>query len=378
MIRFCDFQLSGAPPLLSLIVLPLEHTNMNAQLGLSCPVVVADSIDLGRDFATTTLNDLIAMPEDRLAEVDPLAMNLIVAKGIPSLSGIEIARYQNVVNTWALDFQRRCLPQWEPYFHEAPHEFENDIRYFRLGMVCQYLELEVGIQYNPDQRDVKGILYTNPSDLFLNGVIDTREGTCGNMSALQVAFGWRLGWPVSLACVNSHFILRFDDGNAIYNIEATQSGYGGFKSDPDAYLIQNKQLPAIAIQSGSDLRALRPHEMLGSFVGLRARHTQDVGKHARSEDKMLESEADWLLARQLFPSNRVLYKNQVVVTSMRGVALFEPHEAGHPNTYAQCLDEIRLRRFNKRHFDGTGPEHDNCKQSHQAIDDLFTTLEIKQ
>ena len=351
---------------------------MNTQRGLSCPVVVADSIDWQHDYAATTLNDLIAMSEDRLAEVDPLAMNLVVAKGIPSLSGIDIAQYQNVVNTWVKDFQRRCLPQWEPHFHDAPHDFENDIRYFRLGMVCQYLELEVGIQYNPDQRDVRGILYTNPSDLFLNGVIDTREGTCGNMAALHVAFGWRLGWPVSLACVNSHFILRFDDGKAIYNIEATQSGYGGFKSDPDDYLIETKRLPPISIQSGSDLRALRPHEMLGSFVGLRARHTQDVGKHEGNECKMLDSEPDWLLARQLFPSNRVLYKNQMVVSSMRGDSLFEPNEVGHPNTYARCLDEIRIQRFGQWRIDQGRPDRGSCQLSAHAIDDLFTTLEVKQ
>ncbi len=66
---------------------------MNEQRGLSCPVVVADSIDWQRDYAATTVNDLSAMPEDRLAEVDPLAMNLIIAKGIPSLSGLDVSRY---------------------------------------------------------------------------------------------------------------------------------------------------------------------------------------------------------------------------------------------------------------------------------------------
>ena len=104
------------------------------------------------------------------------------------------------------------------------------------GLVCQYLELEVGIQYNRDQRESQRVLYTNPSDLFLNGVLDTREGTCGNMAALQLAFGWRLGWPVSLACVNSHFILRFDDGQTTYNIEATQSGQGASSPIPTSTL----------------------------------------------------------------------------------------------------------------------------------------------
>jgi len=345
---------------------------MKPTRGLACPVMVPSSIDWHRDYSSLTLGQLVAMPPEELAAVDPLAMNLIVAKGIPSLADLNIRRYQEIVNGWVADFSQRCLPQWEPYFHESPQDFASDIRYFRLGMVCQYLELEVGIQYNRDQREAKGIVYTNPSDLFLNGVLDTREGTCGNMAALQVAFGWRLGWPVSLACVNSHYILRFDDGEAIYNIEATQSGYGGFKSDPDEYLIETRRLPPIAIECGSDLRALRPHEVLGSFVGLRGRHIQDVGKHEGDDAKILESETDWLLARQLFPANRVLYKNQMVVSSMRGAELFEPHEAGHPNTYAAFLDEIRFRRFDER------SASENHKPSPQAIGDLFNILEVRQ
>ena len=314
---------------------------MNPRCGLRCPVLVSDRIDWDRDYSSLTLGQLLAMQPNELAAVDPLAMNLIVAKGIPALAHIEIRCYQDIVNGWVTDFAHRCLPRWESYFYETPQEFDNDIRYFRLGMVCQYLELDVGIQYNRDQRESQRVLYTNPSDLFLNGVLDTREGTCGNMAALQLAFGWRLGWPVSLACVNSHFILRFDDGRTIYNIEATQSGYGGFKSDPDEYLIATKKLPAIAITSGSDLRALRPHEVLGSFIGLRARHLQDVGKHEHDVTKFVESEPDWLLARHLFPTNRALYASQMAVSMIRGDRLFAAGEPGHPENAAGRLNESR-------------------------------------
>lgn len=351
---------------------------MDQQQGLSCPVIVPDQIDWKRDYSLLNLDTLVALRPAELAAIDPLVMNLVVAKDIPLLADLDIRHYQETVNGWATDFTQRCLPRWEPYFHKAPQDFANDIRFFRLGMACQYLDMEVGIQYNKDQREVQSVLYTNPSDLFVNGVIDTHEGTCGNMAALHVAFGWRLGWPVSLACVNSHYILRFDDGNTVYNIEATQFGNGGFQSDPDEYLIEIKNLSPIAIQCGSDLRALRPHEVLGSFVGLRARHIQDVGMHNGDETKILESERDWLLARQLFPSNRVIYRNQMAVSSMRGDLLFDPHEIGHPNSYAQCLDEIRFNRFNRWHTDDSKPEHCTHKASTQSIDDLFTILEVKQ
>ena len=344
--------------------------------GLSSPVMVPSSIDWDRDYSGIELGELLGMPNDDLADVDPLAMNLIVAKGIPSLGRLNVQRYQSIVNDWVLDLTGRCLPRWEPFFHQAPHDFQNDLRYFRLGMICQYLDQEIGVQYKPDQREHSRILYTDPHDLFLNGLIDTRQGTCGNMAALQVAIGWRLGLPVSLACLNAHYLLRFDDGESVYNIEATQSGRGGFQSDPDAYLIDKKKLPAIAIECGSDLRALRPREMLGVFVGLRARHLQDVGKHERDEAKIVAAESDWLLARWLFPTNRLLYRNQVAVSSMCGDRLFEPDEAGHPNTYAGCLDEIRrLRRTSGWSKQSPPNQSPSPPVSAQAIDDLFATME---
>jgi hypothetical protein len=322
----------------------------------------------------TTLADMLAMTDEQLAAVDPLAMNLLVAKGIPTLADLRIGCYQTIVNNWVQDFTARCLPAWEPFFHKAPGDFRNDIQFFRLGMASQFLEREIGVQYIADQRELASILYTNPSDLFLNGVLDTRQGTCANLAALYVAFGWRLGWPVSLTRVNSHFICRFDNGRVTYNIEATQSGHDGFKSDPDEYLIAEKNLSPSAITSGSDLRALRPKEILGEFIGLRARHLRDVGMYERSESKTLASEVDWLLSRQLCPTSRQLYKNQMVVTTMRGDALFEPNEAGHPLTYAGCLEEIRMQRQRRGALRSNPVARSPNGRSLQTTEELFSNF----
>lgn len=346
---------------------------MTSQRGQSCPVIVPRAIDLQRDYSDWTTAHLAGLTEEQLAAVDPLAMNLIVAKGLPALAHLDIVHYQQLVDGWVLDLNRRCLPRWETYFHQSPQDFEHDIRFFKLGMVCQYLEQEVGIVYKRNQRNVQSILYTNPSDVFLNGVLETREGTCGSLAALHVAMGWRMGWPVSLACVNSHYVLRFDDGETIYNIEATQSDFGGFKSDPDDYLIRERRLPSIAITSGSDLRALRPRELLGVFVSLRARHLQDVGNQQHREDLVLASEPDWLLARQLFPSNRAIYKHQMVSSTMRGNSLFLPHEVGHPNTFVLMLDEIDRSRASGQQF----VQQTFTTPPHQAIDDFFSTIEVR-
>jgi hypothetical protein len=278
-----------------------------------------------------TLRHLVAMTDEELGRVDPLEANLLVAKGIPALADLDILHYQQLADQWA-EAVRNRLPRAEQAFWRTPHDWKDDVNFFRLGVAHYVIEHEAGVAYNEEQRDGGPIFYTNPSDLFLNGVMDTRRGTCGNMAALHVAIGWRMGWPVSLACVASHFVCRYDDGQVTHNIEATQAGYGGFKSDPDDYLIKKYNLPSVAITSGSDLRALKPREMLGVFIGLRARHLRDTGRWA-------EAEADYLLARWLFPNSRKLYVDCMALAVPRGVALFETHELGSPQSLAEAIAE---------------------------------------
>lgn len=278
---------------------------------------------------------LLPYSDEELGRVDPLVMNLLVAKSIPSLADLDISHYQRQADEWAEDVRRRLLGA-EQAFHQTPWDWKNDVNLFRLGVLCGYLEHEAGIAYNEDQRDGGPVLYTNPSDLFLNGVMDTRRGTCGNMAALHVAIGWRLGWPVSLACVKSHFVCRYDDGLVTHNIEATQAGYSGFKSDPDDYLIRKYGLPSIAITSGSDLRALKPREMLGAFLGLRGRHMRDSGR-------LEEAERDYLLARWLYPNSRQLYIDGMGPAILRGETLFESGEVGTPRSLAEAIMDGEFR-----------------------------------
>jgi hypothetical protein len=165
-------------------------------------------------------------------------------------------------------------------------------------VLCQYLDVEAGIAYNDDQRDAQAVRYTDPNDLFLTGAMDSRRGTCGNMAALQLALGWRLGWPVSLAKAWWHTYLRFDNGEAVWNVEATDTGRGGFCCHTDAYLMQRDQINPEHVRSGSDLTTLRPRQLLGEFLGARGRHLWDVRQVG-------EAQQDFALALGLYPQSRV-------------------------------------------------------------------------
>ena len=285
----------------------------------------------------TDVRSIVGSTNADLARVDPLWLNLWVATGIPQLANLDIARYQAVVDGYAKDV-REWLKHFEPQFHENPGAWENDVNFFNLGVLYRYVEEELGIHYKDEQKDAASARYTDPSDLFLNGLIDTKRGTCGNMAALFVAIGWRLGWPVSLACVRSHLILRSDNGLVQYNVEATRSGLGGMSTPPDEYYIKHYNLPPEAIQTGSDLRAVTPRELLGLFVGLRARHLRDIGNNPQAE-------SDYLLARWLFPNNRSLYMEATGATVLRGMSLFHMSDVGSPYSLAEWIrDQHRDQR----------------------------------
>jgi len=276
---------------------------------------------------------LLALSDDELAQVDPLVMNLLVARDIPSLAHLNIGRYQQMRDEWAEGVRKR-LPHADKVFARDPGAWKNDINFLRLGVLCEYLADVVGIAYIEEQRELKTVPYTNPSDLFLNGVMDRRRGTCGNMSALHLVVGRKLGWPLSLACAAGHVFVRYDDGRVKYNLESSHTGLGGWSSPEDQSYIDDYRLTRKAIQCGSDMTGLGPRETLGLWIGLRARHLHDSGHVA-------ESEADYLLARHLFPVNHNLYFKGTWATVERGAELFDPGEEGSPPNLAETI----LRKF---------------------------------
>jgi hypothetical protein len=148
-------------------------------------------------------NELIDFSEEKLAAIDPVVMNLAVAKGILPLADLNIPAYQRTIDLWAKDIERR-LPEWMEEFSRRPQDWNNDVDEFRLGLVSYYVAKFLGVRYIEEQRGAVHVAYTNPSDLFLNGVMDTRRGACGNMALLQVVLGRRLGWPVSVATARWH------------------------------------------------------------------------------------------------------------------------------------------------------------------------------
>ncbi len=320
---------------------------------------------MGNQESWPSVEHFLSLSNEELDKVDPVVMNLVVAKWIPALSDLDIGHYIRLADEWANDLQAR-MPALEVQFYQTPQHWKNDIDFFRLGLVCWYVDTILGIAYREDQRNVTQIVYTDPTDLFLNGVMDTGRGTCGNMSLLNVVLGRRIGLPVSLACIGSHFLCRFDNGIKTINIETTDTGRGGFASDPDDSILHRFNLPLKAKDCGSDLRAVTPREMLGLFLGLRARYFENT-------NRLTESEPDYLLARYLFPQNRCLYIAQNQISIQCSMDLFEPHEKGHPMELACWLqDVVRIAPWKSKHIKNTQKQKEKCNGTH--ADALFQEI----
>ena len=283
---------------------------------------------------------LLWLSEEELAAVDPLVMNLAVAKGLPCFAGLEIDGYAHAADEWAADIRRR-LPGAEGKFRRSPADWKNDIRFFRLGMVCWYVDTVLRVTYPDELAEAGDQLYADPENVFLNGLMERRRDSSASMPVLHVALAWRLGWPVSLACAGTHLFCRYDDGEVTHNIEATTFGRGGFRSHPDEYYRRQFGIPSIAVSCGSDLRSVSAREMLALFIAIRGFHFAAVGR-------IREAERDLLLARHGFPRNRVLYRSQMEASLQCGLRLFHAGEDGHPAKVGSrlgCLFPLQYSQF---------------------------------
>ena len=296
-------------------IMPLVHANL--------------SLNKSPEAGKRTVLQLLALSDEELEKVDVLELDLAVSREIKGHEDLDYDHYCNIVDKWTRQFSLK-LKESEQIFNSSPHLWKNDIDLFRFGMLASFLEHEIGVDYNEDQKFIKKGRYTNPGDLFLYGLIDTRRGSCANMPTLHVAIGRRMGWPVSLACIGHHFVCRFDNGEKVYSLEATAVGRGGYSIGTDKECIQWYDISEQAIKSGSDLHSFSAREMLGTFIGFRARHYNDIGQTALAD-------SDYSLARWAFPENRLIYSNSFTPFVWRGEQLFEPSESGHPLSFVGFL-----------------------------------------
>lgn len=280
------------------------------------PIRAASDADFSR-FAQLSARDLVAMTDAELEAMDPLVMNMVVAKGVPDLVGIDFAKYAKVVDGWAERIGQGVRVGEADAARTSP-AYKADPDIWRAGsMAIALASTDVGIGYS---RDVK---LSNHADLFVPGLIDTKRGTCSNMPVLYMAVAHRLGWPLKAVVAADHMWCRWDDGIKRFNLEATSttagSGEGSFSTPPDEAYRTDLNIPPKAVEVGSDLGTLTARQTLGVYLQQRSGYFRETGKWA-------EAEEDILLARLCFPENRDILRNLLMVMDERGKRLYTSEE----------------------------------------------------
>jgi hypothetical protein len=241
------------------------------------------------------------MSDEQLRRVDPLVMNLAVARGVPEYGRIDVRKYVSAVDAWAAmiaEANRLAEP------HAAGDSaYEHDRRVWLAGgMDTMLAGPRCRVTYTKAKLDP-----ARPGQQFVCGLIDTRQGTCATMPVLYMSIGHRLGWPIRAVVARDHMWARWDDGQAEgkdgarFNLEATATSVDGpesaFYTPPDEAYIKDMRVSRLALGCGSDMTSLTPRQVLGVFLQGRAGYWAAKGSWTKAEH-------DLLLAVRCFPQNR--------------------------------------------------------------------------
>ncbi len=206
-----------------------------------------------------SMERILALSDGELQCIDPLIMNLAVARGLPEFASLDIDRYVRQLDAWAAEIKHDTERHYYR-FAEKPEEFKHSEIEYKISWLASDINAVFKIDYDLEDFDA-----ARPDNRFLNGLIDRKVGTCVSMPLLYVALGWRLGYPIKLVSVPTHLFARWDDSVNRVNIEAT--GYGGELSD-EAY--ESEFFVSQRCRDRGALESLTPRQMLAQMILARA------------------------------------------------------------------------------------------------------------
>jgi regulator of sirC expression with transglutaminase-like and TPR domain len=187
----------------------------------------------------STIEKLAALPEDK---IDIGIVSLTLAKEF--YPDLDIEAYSAQIDAMAKNVKLLTRYSTDPDF--------------RIRALNSYLYKVEGIQY-----DLTDPLGKKPENRYLNGILDTKKGSCVTMPLLYLAIAQRLGYPIYPVATPDHLFLRYEDPKLkMKNIEAT--GGGGF--NPEGKYKADFRISDKAIENGVYLRTMTYRELLADLI----------------------------------------------------------------------------------------------------------------
>jgi regulator of sirC expression with transglutaminase-like and TPR domain len=209
---------------------------------------------------------------------------------------------------------------------------------YRVRALNTYLYKYVGIQYDSTDPYTK-----KDENRYLNGIIDTRKGSCVTMPLLYLVVAQRLGYPVYAVSVPWHFFVRYDDPNLIQqNIEAT--GGGGYV--PDDEYKEVLQISERSIRSGAYLRTKTNREYIADLVAHNAIYwgqKGDIQKAIRYLEKCIKVHPQSADIFKTLGGAYLVYSRQVKGNKAKKLRLFA-------EIYLARADDLGVTKTSNRNY----------------------------
>ena len=194
-----------------------------------------------------TIYDIIKLPEE---EIDIGLATLVLAKEF--YPDMDVNYYLDIIDIIAIGVFALSQGSEDPLVRIATM----NTFFYRKGEWNKYRPLEYDLE-DLEARKLK--------NRFLNGYLDTKQGSCITMPMLHIVVGQRLKWPIYAVGSPKHFFCRYlERGFPESNIEATSGG--GFI--PDSSYIIDTGIPDNALRNGVYLRTLRNKEYIGRLISI--------------------------------------------------------------------------------------------------------------
>lgn len=227
--------------------------------------------------------DSLRNPSDaELARLDPAAVDLACAVGLPGSEGIDIPACLAWVDhaaAWAHHWTTVTFDK----FRQAPGFYDNSEGIFRVIAIMSVLWRGLGVHYN-QQRVDSPEEFTDSRDDFIHGIIAGHGGTCASLPVLLAAVGRRLGYPLKLVTTAGHLFARWDEfGGERFNIEINKTGLNTY---PDEYyLTWPVDIRGTISQTDTKfLRSLTPREEVAKAWAKRGHNLRANGRFKEAAD----------------------------------------------------------------------------------------------
>lgn len=201
------------------------------------------------------IDKLFALPEEK---IDVGMAALIIAKEIYPY--LDIKAYSAKIDTLAANVRLLTKGSLDPDW--------------RVRVLNTYLFRTEGFRYDKDD-----VYVTKRDNRYLNGILDTKKGSCVTLPLLYLSVAQRLGYPVYAVSAPMHYFLRYADPKfKEQNIEATSGG--GY--NPDEEYIAVLQISKTALKSGAYMRTMSHKEFLADLLAQNATYWARKGDIKRS------------------------------------------------------------------------------------------------